>query len=229
MVIVRDAEEDALRFGQHQPFVPPRLDVELREAIPQIEAAQGRRSAAAEHPAEEHSEKGRNQAGGAERAAGAADRSDYESEYRLIAADGREVWVRDIVRVTGDGKYLQGKPLSLRPNSDNVYDVVVAQSIDGGATWTEQKVYDEAGEEVTTPDGYADPNGRMADYGGKKYGLTGDTGDWQHHYVDLTPWAGCVTTSGLLPAANGRGSDPNARPLPATRPGLEITPRRASG
>ena len=66
----------------------------------------------------------------------------------------------------------------------------VEVSTDGGATWTEQKVYDEAGAEVTTPDGYEDPNGRMADFGGKKYGLTGDTGGWQHHYVDLTGFAG---------------------------------------
>ena len=50
----------------------------------------------------------------------------------------------------------------------------VEVSTDGGATWTEQKVYDEAGKLVTTDDGYADPNGRMADYGGKKYGLTGE-------------------------------------------------------
>jgi immune inhibitor A len=66
----------------------------------------------------------------------------------------------------------------------------VEVSTDGGATWTEQKVYDEAGVEVTTPDGYADPNGRMHDFGDKKHGLTGDTEGWQHHYVDLTPHAG---------------------------------------
>ena len=66
----------------------------------------------------------------------------------------------------------------------------VEVSIDGGATWAEQKVFDEAGAEVTTPDDYADPNGRMADFGDKKYGLTGDTGGWQHHYVDLTSFAG---------------------------------------
>ncbi len=36
----------------------------------------------------------------------------------------------------------------------------VEVSTDGGTTWTEQKVFDEAGAEVSTPDGYADPNGR---------------------------------------------------------------------
>lgn len=66
----------------------------------------------------------------------------------------------------------------------------VEVSTDGGSTWTEQKVFDESGAEVSTPDGYSDPNGRMGDYGGKKYGLTGATEDWQHHYVDLTPFAG---------------------------------------
>ncbi len=66
----------------------------------------------------------------------------------------------------------------------------VEVSTDGGATWQEQKVYDTAGNEVTTPDDYGDPNGRMGDYGGKQYGLTGHTDGWEHHYVDLTPYAG---------------------------------------
>ena len=63
-------------------------------------------------------------------------------------------------------------------------------STDGGTTWAEQKVVDDAGAEVTTPDGYADPNGRMADYGGKKYGLTGATEGWAHLNVDLSAFAG---------------------------------------
>ncbi|MEV4761052.1 immune inhibitor A domain-containing protein [Micromonospora chokoriensis] len=66
----------------------------------------------------------------------------------------------------------------------------VELSTDGGTTWTEQKVYDESGTVVTTPDGYADPNGRMNDFGGKKYGLTGSTGGWRHDYVDLSAYAG---------------------------------------
>lgn len=66
----------------------------------------------------------------------------------------------------------------------------VEVSTDGGATWTEQTVYDEAGTAVSTPDGYADPNGRMADYGGKKYGLTGATDGWAHNYANLTAFAG---------------------------------------
>jgi immune inhibitor A len=64
-------------------------------------------------------------------------------------------------------------------------------STDGGATWAEQKIFDEAGNLVSTDDDYADPNGRMHDYGDKKYGLTGSTGGaWRHDYVSLTPFAG---------------------------------------
>ena len=67
----------------------------------------------------------------------------------------------------------------------------VEVSTDGGATWAEQKIFDEAGDAVSTDDGYADPNGRMHDYGDKKYGLTGSTGgEWRHDYVSLTPFAG---------------------------------------
>jgi immune inhibitor A len=66
----------------------------------------------------------------------------------------------------------------------------VEVSTDGGGTWSELKVYDEAGNLVSTDDGYSDPNGRMTDFGGKKYGLTGDTHGWRHDYVDLTPYAG---------------------------------------
>ncbi|MEU9824827.1 immune inhibitor A domain-containing protein [Micromonospora chersina] len=63
-------------------------------------------------------------------------------------------------------------------------------STNGGATWSEQKVYDATGKLVTTNDGYADPNGRMVDFGNKKYGLTGSTGGWRHDYVDLSAFAG---------------------------------------
>ncbi|GAA3540807.1 immune inhibitor A [Nonomuraea rosea] len=63
-------------------------------------------------------------------------------------------------------------------------------STDGGTTWTQQKVYDEAGTEVTTPDGYPDPNKNLKTFGNKKYGLTGETGGWRHDYVNLTPYAG---------------------------------------
>lgn len=66
----------------------------------------------------------------------------------------------------------------------------VEVSTDGGNTWSELKVYDEGGALVSTGDDYADPNGRLADYGGKKYGLTGDSHGWRQDHVDLTPYAG---------------------------------------
>ncbi|WP_318842889.1 immune inhibitor A domain-containing protein [Myceligenerans pegani] len=66
----------------------------------------------------------------------------------------------------------------------------VEVSTDGGATWDEVKVYDAEGAEVTTGDGYADPNGRLSDFGGKRYGLTGDTHGWAQHFVDLSAYAG---------------------------------------
>ncbi|MFJ6196551.1 immune inhibitor A domain-containing protein [Micromonospora sp. NPDC092111] len=66
----------------------------------------------------------------------------------------------------------------------------VEVSTNGGTTWTEQKVYNAAGALVSTNDGYADPNGRMVDYGNKKYGLTGSTGGWRHDWIDLSPYAG---------------------------------------
>ena len=67
----------------------------------------------------------------------------------------------------------------------------VEVSTDGGTTWDEQVVRTEEGdEEVSTPADYPDPFGRMADYGGKKYGLTGSSDGWRHDYVDLTPFAG---------------------------------------
>jgi immune inhibitor A len=64
-------------------------------------------------------------------------------------------------------------------------------SDDGGQTWNEQVVRTEAGDAVvSTPADYPDPNGRMADYGGKKFGLTNTSGGWRHDYVDLTGFAG---------------------------------------
>ncbi|WP_283136967.1 immune inhibitor A domain-containing protein [Rhizohabitans arisaemae] len=66
----------------------------------------------------------------------------------------------------------------------------VEVSTDGGTTWNELKVYNEAGVLVSTDDGDPDPNGRLRDYGNKKYGLTNTTGGWRHDYVNLTPYAG---------------------------------------
>ncbi|WP_313403961.1 immune inhibitor A domain-containing protein [Aeromicrobium sp.] len=66
----------------------------------------------------------------------------------------------------------------------------VEVSTDGGTTWTPQKVFSEDGTEVTTPDGYPDPNGNLAAFGNRRYGLTGSSGGWRHDYIDLSSWAG---------------------------------------
>ena len=66
-------------------------------------------------------------------------------------------------------------------------------STDGGATWTQLEVRDEAGNVVSTNE---DPNGNLVNYGGLQNGLTGTTGgEWRHDWVNLTPYAG--TTIGL--------------------------------
>ncbi|HLT10840.1 MAG TPA: immune inhibitor A domain-containing protein [Micromonosporaceae bacterium] len=67
----------------------------------------------------------------------------------------------------------------------------VEVSTDGGNTWTELKVFDEAGNLVSTDDDYQDPNGTINGlFGNKKYGLTGDSGGWRHDYVELGAYAG---------------------------------------
>ncbi|WP_350348220.1 immune inhibitor A domain-containing protein [Agromyces sp. G08B096] len=88
----------------------------------------------------------------------------------------------------------------------------VEVSTDGGTTWTEQKVFSEDGTEVSTPDGYADPNGRMADFGAaegapKQYGLTGSSEGWRHDYVDLTPYAGTTVQLRLRLATDAAYQD----------------------
>jgi immune inhibitor A len=95
---------------------------------------------------------------------------------------------RDITVPTGtDVKFRFWNDYTIEADWDYGF---VEVSTDGGTTWTEQKVYNTAGAAVTTPDGYADPNGRMADYGGKKYGLTGNSGGWKQYNVDLAPFSG---------------------------------------
>ncbi|WP_147063256.1 immune inhibitor A domain-containing protein [Knoellia locipacati] len=80
-------------------------------------------------------------------------------------------------------------------------------STDGGTTWTEQKLFDEAGAEVTTPDGYSDPNGRMKDFGNKKYGVTGTIAGWKHYYANLTPFAGQTVKVRFLYATDAAFED----------------------
>ncbi|GAA2387399.1 protease [Catellatospora methionotrophica] len=67
---------------------------------------------------------------------------------------------------------------------------LVEVSTDGGATWADLKVYNEAGTLVSTDDDYADPNGNLHGNFGRHYGLTGTSGGWRHDYVDLSAYAG---------------------------------------
>ena len=60
-------------------------------------------------------------------------------------------------------------------------------STNGGSSWTQLVVRDEAGNEVSTNN---DPNGRLADFGNLKNGLTGATDGYRHDWVDLAPYAG---------------------------------------
>ena len=94
---------------------------------------------------------------------------------------------RTVENVPADAKFWMWNNFVIEADWDYGF---VEVSADGGSTWTEQKVYAENGTEVSTADGYADPNGRMADYGDKKYGLTGDSHGWAHNYVDLSSYAG---------------------------------------
>jgi immune inhibitor A len=63
----------------------------------------------------------------------------------------------------------------------------IEASTDGGSSWTQLVVRDEAGNVVSTND---DPNGRLHDFGDLKNGLTGATDGYRHDWVDLTPYAG---------------------------------------
>jgi immune inhibitor A len=78
----------------------------------------------------------------------------------------------------------------------------VEVSTDGGTTWSQQPVFAESGDLVSTPEDYSDPNNRMADYGGKKYGLTGSSHGWRHDYVDLSQWKGQTVQVRLLLATD---------------------------
>jgi immune inhibitor A len=78
----------------------------------------------------------------------------------------------------------------------------VEVSTNGGASWSELKVYDATGKLVSTDDGDPDPNGRLADYGHKKYGLTSDSHGWRHDYVDLSAYKGSTVQLRLRQATD---------------------------
>jgi immune inhibitor A len=67
----------------------------------------------------------------------------------------------------------------------------VEVSIDGGQTYTQTKGYRVGtNAELTTPDNYADPQGRLALYGGLKHGYTNTSNGWRSVTHDLSAFAG---------------------------------------
>jgi immune inhibitor A len=72
-------------------------------------------------------------------------------------------------------------------------------STDGGTSWVQLEVRDEANNVVSTNN---DPNGRLQDYGGLQNGLTGDSHGWRHDWVNLTPYAGTTITLRLRHATD---------------------------
>jgi len=95
----------------------------------------------------------------------------------------------------------------------------VEVSTDGGATWTQQKIYNADGTLASTDDSYSDPNGRLHDYGDLKYGLTGSSGGWKELYVDLSSFTG--KTIGLRGRTAGR-----RRRVPSRAPRAGLHPAR---
>ncbi|MFC7714758.1 hypothetical protein [Nonomuraea recticatena] len=108
---------------------------------------------------------------------------------------------RDLAVPAGsDLRFWMWNSYDIEPDYDYGF---VEVSTDGGATWTQRKVFAESGAEVSTPDGYPDPNKALRDYGGRKHGLTGATGGWRHDYVDLTPFAGTTIKLRLVYNTDG--------------------------
>jgi immune inhibitor A len=79
-------------------------------------------------------------------------------------------------------------------------------STDGGTTWTQLEVRDEAGDVVSTNE---DPNGNLVNFGGLRNGLTGTTGgEWRHDWVNLTPYAGSTINLRLRYATDAAFEEP---------------------
>ncbi|MFI1583259.1 immune inhibitor A domain-containing protein [Embleya sp. NPDC020630] len=95
--------------------------------------------------------------------------------------------VRDLAVPAGtDLKFQWWSDYSLEVDWDFGF---VEVSTDGGTTWKQLEVRDEAGTLVSTPPDYPDPNGNLRRFG-KSTGLTGDSNGWRHDHVDLTAYAG---------------------------------------
>lgn len=107
--------------------------------------------------------------------------------YTGADQDWGDIRIARTLEVPADAKFWMQNNFVIEQDWDFGF---VEVSTDGGATWTDQKVYNENGTEATTPDGYPDPNGNLHTFGDRKYGLTGTSGGWKHQYVDLSAYAG---------------------------------------
>ena len=112
--------------------------------------------------------------------------------YTGADQDWGDIRISRTVDVPTDAKFWMSNNFVIEEDWDFGF---VEVSTDGGATWTDVKVFNEDGTEATTPDGYPDPNGNLATFGDKKFGLTGDSHGWARQYVDLSSYAG--TTVGV--------------------------------
>ena len=62
---------------------------------------------------------------------------------------------------------------------------------EASSTYTQTKGFEVGtNTELTTPDDYDDPNGRLGDFGNLTHGYTGDSEGWIRAYHDLSPFAG---------------------------------------
>ncbi|MFB6611325.1 immune inhibitor A domain-containing protein [Agromyces sp. NPDC056379] len=118
--------------------------------------------------------------------------SGEEMWYSGADQDWGDIRISRTVDVPADAKFWMSNNFVIEQDWDFGF---VEVSTDNGATWTDVKVYNEDGSEATTPDGYPDPNGNLATFGNKKYGLTGTSGGWARQYIDLAEYSG--TTIGV--------------------------------
>ncbi len=83
----------------------------------------------------------------------------------------------DLTGVTGTISATYDVNYVLQNNRDFYFLEV---SSDGGQTWEQLKGYRvDTGDELTTADDYADPNGLLASYGNRKYGFNGNSQTWR--------------------------------------------------
>ena len=108
----------------------------------------------------------------------------------------------------------------------------VEVSTDGGTTWTEQKVFDEAdAARCRPPTATPTRTAGCTTIGDKKYGLTGDSHGWRHDYVNLAPFAGQTSSCGCAtpPTPGSRSAAGSPTTSSVTGGGADDVERRRRG